>query len=78
MKWHIFQKETNYPIVWDGKVIEFDTAGDAYHFAVNYIGGKMDNLYFKECIFYYDGGYITFEEIRSMKKEEKMRGLCLS
>lgn len=70
MKWHIFQKGTDYPLVWDDKVIEFDTEEEAQRFANDYFNEEeLTNIYIKECIFYYDGGYITALEVKRIRKD---------
>lgn len=61
MKWHIYQKETNYPCVWDDKAIDFDTKEEAERFAIKYL--EEEEFYIKEDILYYDGNYISAKEI---------------
>ena len=62
MKWHIVQRETEYPLTWDDRAIEFDSESEAYHFAHEAsirLGSEAD---IKHQILYYDGGYISGQE----------------
>ena len=67
MKWHIFN-EYNEPLCWDGKALEFDTKASAERFLHSHIDTMYDSyeeycktfgVAIKECIFYYDGGYLN-------------------
>lgn len=62
MKWYIVQRETNYPLTWEDKAIEFDTESEAYHFSqVAGVRLGMD-ADIKKLILYYDGGYISGQD----------------
>lgn len=62
MKWYIVQRETEYPLTWDDRAIEFETESEAYHFAheANIRLGTDADI--KKQILYYDGGYISGQE----------------
>jgi len=67
LKWHIFN-ESNGPLCWDGKTLEFDTKESAERFLHSYVDTMYDSyeeyckafgVAIKECILYYDGGYLN-------------------
>ena len=60
MKWHIFnQSEENCPLCWGDKCIEFDTKEAAEKFVKSLEYAQSVDAYAKECIMYYDGGYVN-------------------
>lgn len=67
MKWHIFN-EWNEPLCWEDKTMEFDTKESAERLLHSLVDCFCDSfneycrtfgVTIKECIFYYDGGYIN-------------------
>lgn len=57
MKWHIFNRsEEDRPLCWGDKCIEFDTKETAEKFVKSL---ECAQAYVKECIMYYDGGYVN-------------------
>ena len=62
IKWHIYQNGTDCPLTWNDKAIDFETEQEAKQFAAKYLI-EEDDFYIKEDILYYDGNYITVEEI---------------
>ena len=67
MKWYIFNDEHE-PLCWDGQALEFDTKESAERFLHSHTDIMYDGyegyceafgVVIKECIFYYDGGYVN-------------------
>lgn len=61
MKWHIYnEKFPSLPLTWDGAALEFDTKEDAEMFIASLpITEDNEGAYAKECILFYDGGYLN-------------------
>ena len=72
MNYNIVQRETNYPLTWDDKAIDFDSEAEAVHFADECgirLGVDAD---IKHQILYYDGGYISGAEALTLFLEERL------
>ena len=60
MKRHIFNRsEEDRPLCWGDKCIEFDTKEAAKKFVKSLGYAQSVDAYVKECIMYYDGGYVN-------------------
>ena len=59
MKWHIFNNHDDTPLCWNDRCIEFDTEADARKFYDSMSYAKQVDGCIKECIIYYDGGYVN-------------------
>ena len=60
MKWHILStKQASIPLCWGTKCLEFDTKASAKRFLENLSFDIASEAIVKECIFYYDGGYMN-------------------
>lgn len=62
MKWHIFNTYDDTPLCWGNRCIEFDTEADARKFYDSMSYAKRIEAYIKECIMYYDGGYVNLTD----------------
>ena len=60
-KWHVFNKDTNQPLTWDGQAVEFDSEEAAIKFLnnCNERGLYTADAEVREAILYYDSGYIN-------------------
>lgn len=59
MKWHILNTYDDTPLCWGDRCIEFNTEVDARKFYDSMSYAKQIDAYIKECIMYYDGGYVN-------------------
>lgn len=59
MKWHILNIHDDTPLCWGNCCIEFDTEEDARKFYDSMSYAKQIDACIKECIMYYDGGYVN-------------------
>ena len=72
MNYNIVQRETNYPLTWDDKAIDFGSEAEAAHFA-NECGIRLGvDADFKHQIIYYDGGYISGAAALTLFLEERL------
>jgi hypothetical protein len=72
MNYNIVQRETNYPLTWDDKAIDFGSEAEAVHFA-NEFGIRLGvDAEIKHQILYYDGGYISGAEALTLFLEERL------
>ena len=72
MKYNIVQRETNYPLTWDDKAIDFGSEDEAAHFA-NECGIRLGvDAEIKHQILYYDGGYISGAEALTLLLNERV------
>ena len=67
LKWHIFN-ESNEPLCWGDKALEFNTKESAERFLHSHVDTMYDSyeeycetfgIIIKECILYYDSGYLN-------------------
>lgn len=76
MKWHIFESpEGTEPLCWDDKALEFDTEEAAERFLREAKKHETDDEFFltatiRECILYYDTGYLNATDIHLISDEE--------
>lgn len=59
-KWHILMREdSSVPLCWGTRCLEFDTQASAERFLFHLSPNFARDATLKECIFYYDGGYLN-------------------
>lgn len=59
MKWHIYHTREDVPLCWGTRCLEFDSAKSAIRFVESLNDDIAKNATIKECIQYYDGGYMN-------------------
>ena len=82
LKWHIFN-ESNEPLCWDDKALEFNTKESAERFLHSHVDTMYDSyeeycetfgVTIKECILYYAGGYLNATNKIVVYKEDDWEG----